>query len=320
MTEASFIRQNYEKWQKIELMIDDKLFTTPDEISEGYTDIMADLAFARTHFPDSRIVGYLNHLALAVHNSVYQHHPGRWRHVVHYWTHDIPLAVYENRKALLAALVVFVVGYLIGVGSTLGDASFPELILGRDYMEVTEENIQAGEPMGIYGSQPHTSMFLCITLNNLNVAFYVFVMGVFTSIFTGIFLLKNAIIIGAFHAFFFQRGLLGSCLLATMLHGTLELSSIVIAGGAGFVLGNGWLFPGTYSRTRSFLVAGRHSIKLLVSTIPIFIVAAFIEGFLTRYTHIGNAFRLLVIFGSAAFIVFYYVLLPIKRHRDVSPR
>jgi uncharacterized membrane protein SpoIIM required for sporulation len=105
-----------------------------------------------------------------------------------------------------------------------------------------------------------------------------------------------------------------------MLHGTLELSAIVIAGGAGITLGNGWLFPGSYSRIQSFVRAARHSVKVLASTVPLFVVAGFIEGFFTRYTEVGDLLRLLVILCSLAFVIFYYVLLPIKRHRNATSK
>ena len=203
--------------------------------------------------------------------------------------------------------------------SALGDESFTELIMGEGYMDMTRRNIEAGIPMGVYGTQPSSTMFCAITLNNVRVAFLCFVLGVFTSIFPGVSLMFNGIMIGAFQTFFYQQHLLGDCLYATMLHGTLELSAIVIAGGAGIQLGNGWLFPGTYSRPRSFLMAARRAVRVLVSTVPVFVVAAFIESFLTRYTLIGNGFRLLIIGSSAAFLVFYYILLPIKRHRDARP-
>ena len=217
-----------------------------------------------------------------------------------------------------ALLAVFLLAWFIGVISALGDESFTELIMGEGYMDMTRENIDAGIPMGVYGTQPSSTMFCAITLNNVRVAFLCFVLGVFTSIFPGVSLMFNGIMIGAFQTFFYQQHLLGECLYATMLHGTLELSAIVIAGGAGIQLSNGWLFPGTYGRVQSFLRAAQRSVRVLISTTPIFIVAAFIEGFFTRYTNIGDGLRLLVICASALFIIFYYILLPIKRHRETT--
>jgi hypothetical protein len=57
---------------------------------------------------------------------------------------------------------------------------------------------------------------------------------------------------------------------------------------------------------------------IFVSTVPVSIVAAFIEGFFTRYTEVGDAWRLFVILLSLAFILFYYVVLPARRAKEVT--
>ena len=48
----------------------DKL--TPDRLADAYTELTADLAFAQTHYPSSRITIYLNNLASALHNVLYR--------------------------------------------------------------------------------------------------------------------------------------------------------------------------------------------------------------------------------------------------------
>ena len=90
--------------------------------------------------------------------------------------------------------------------------------------------------MGVYGQESEANMFLSITLNNIMVSFNVFVSGVLTSFMSGILLFRNGIMIGCFDTFFYQHGLLGESLLATMLHGTLELSAIIVAGAAGLAI------------------------------------------------------------------------------------
>ena len=316
MNEAVFIRRNIEKWRRMEMMEGDDVFTTPDEMVNAYNDITSDLAFAQTHYPDSPITTYLNDIALGLHRDLYRHKHTTARQMLRFWTHEIPLAVYDARKALLLSLVIFILSTLAGVVSTLGDPEFPRLILGNDYVNMTEENIRNGEPMAVYAQGPQLGSFLGITLNNVLISFKVYVYGLFTSFGSGLFLLFNGVMFGSFMMFFIGRGLLVQSFLAVMLHGTLELSAIVIAGGAGIMLGNGWLFPGTYGRLESFLRAGRRSIKVLVSTIPIFITAGFIEGYFTRFTHVGDLWRLMVILLSAVFVVFYYVILPVRRHRE----
>ena len=172
------------------------------------------------------------------------------------------------------------ISVLVGVVSTLGDESFPRLILGDGYMDMTLENIAKGQPMGVYGQESEANMFLSITLNNIMVSFNVFVSGVLTSFMSGILLFRNGIMIGCFDTFFYQHGLLGESLLATMLHGTLELSAIIVAGAAGLAIGNGWLFPGTYSRIVSFQRWRKEGNgRLLWGTIPIFYLSRFYREF-----------------------------------------
>ena len=292
------------------------MFTTPDDMVNAYNDITSDLAFAQTHYPDSPITSYLNDIALRLHRDLYRHKHTTMRQLLRFWTHEIPLAVYDARKPLLLSLAIFVVCILVGVVSTLGDPEFPRIILGDNYVDMTEENIKNGVPMSVYAQDTQVSSFLNITLNNVWVSFKAYTMGLLTSFGTGFFLLVNGVMVGSFFTFLFMRGVVFQAILAVMLHGTLELSAIVIAGGAGIMLGNGWLFPGTYGRLESFLRAGRSSVKVLVSTTPIFIIAGFIEGFFTRYTDSGDLWRLLVILLSASFIVYYYVILPARRHRE----
>ena len=115
---------------------------------------------------------------------------------------------------------------------------------------------------------------------------------------------------GCFEAFFAQNGLLWKSILTVMLHGTLELSAIIVAGSAGIAMGNGWLFPGTYSRIESFRRGVKRGLKIVVGTVPIFVIAGFVESYITRHTNIPDAIRLMVILLSAAFVVFYYIIYP----------
>lgn len=318
MQESVFIRQNYAKWRKIEWMVGDRVFTGPDDLVDAYNEITTDLAFAQTQYPDSPVTAYLNDIALGIHRDVHRNRRTRWSSFVKFWIRDIPLAVYEARANLLISLIVFVFFIAVGAVSTLGDPDFPRTCLGDSYMDMTLENIEKGEPMAVYSQGSQIVSFLGITVNNIFVSFITYAMGVLTSFGTGFFLLSNGVMIGAFITFFITQGLFVEAILAIMLHGTLELSAIVIAGGAGITLGNGWLFPGTHTRGRSFVMAAKRSMRILVSTIPIFVVAGFIEGFFTRFTDVGDALRLSVILLSLAFVLFYYVFWPITVHRRAA--
>lgn len=314
MKEILFIRNNIDKWRSVEELIDNVNFEMPDRLAEAYTDLTADLAFAQTHYPHSRITIYLNNLSSSLHNELYRNKREKWSRVLTFWIQEVPDVMWKERRLLLISFLIFMVSVLIGVLSTLGDASFPRLILGDGYMDMTLENIAKGKPMGVYGSEEESVMFLGITLNNIMVSFNIFVSGVLTSFMPGYQLFQNGIMVGCFDTFFYQHGLLGESLLATMLHGTLELSAIVVAGAAGLAMGNGWLFPGTYSRIVSFQRGAKRGMKIVVGTVPLFILAGFIESFITRHTEINDFVRLTVILLSLCFVIFYFIYLPYKRN------
>src|SRR5690606_296442 len=96
------------------------------------------------------------------------------------------------------------------------------------------------------------------------------------------------------------------------IHGTIEISVIIVAACAGLVLGNSILFPGTYSRLQSFMRGAKNGLKILISTIPFFIIAGLLEGFVTRHTQMPDWLAILIIGGSLFLILFYYVFYPIK--------
>lgn len=315
MKEVSFIRQNINKWKNLERVVDAASTQDPGRLADAYTEITTDLSFSRSHYPRSRITIYLNNLASALHNALYKNKKESSSRIVRFWKTEVPLVMYESRKELLYSFLVFLISAAIGCISTLNDDMFPRLIMGNGYMDMTMRNIADGNPMGVYGNTSPVPMFFMITINNIRVSFVVFILGLFTGFGTGFALFQNGIMIGAFQTFFFQQNLGMESMLAVWLHGTLEISAIVIAGAAGFALGNGWLFPKTYSRGYAFRQGAKRGLKIVIGTVPVFIIAGFIESFLTRHTEVPNVIRGAFILLCAAFVIFYYIYLP-KRVND----
>lgn len=318
MKEVTFIRRNIDKWKETERVVEQAKTLSPDKLADVYVEITADLAFSQTHFPNSRITIYLNNLAFALHHEIYRNKRKKWGRVFTFWTDEVPQTMYDARRELLISFVVFTISIFIGVLSTANDPNFVRLILGNSYVDMSLENIANGEPMAVYNGSSEVPMFLGITLNNIMVSFHCFAMGILTSFGTGYILFSNGVMVGAFQTFFYQHGLLWESSLAIFLHGTLELWAIIVAGAAGLALGNGWLFPGTYSRLESFRRGAKRGLKIIVGTVPIFIMAGFIEGFVTRHTDLPTALRLGFILVSLAFILFYYIYLPNKRKHGIT--
>jgi uncharacterized membrane protein SpoIIM required for sporulation len=186
--------------------------------------------------------------------------------------------------------------------------------MGDAYVNMTLDNIEKNDPMAVYKQQGEFNMFLGITINNIKVALFAFAYGIFFGIGTLYILMRNAIMLGSFQYFFFDQGLLWESVRTIWIHGTIEISVIIVAGAAGLVMGNGILFTGTYPRLTSFKEGVRSGLKILVSTIPFFVIAGFLEGFVTRHTEMPDWLAISIITSSLALIIWYYVIYPRQVH------
>ena len=310
MKEVTFIRQNLTKWREAETVAEAASDNSAALLADTYVDVTSDLAFSQTHYPNSKITQYLNNLASALHNEIYRAGRVRWSRLLTFWTEEVPLTMWEARRELLLSAVVFAASVFVGFLSQMLDPEFCRIILGDHYVDMTLQNIANGTPMAVYDGEAEDVMFGSITMNNVKVSFFVFVMGVFTSLGTGFVLFQNGVMLGSFQTFFAQHGLLWQSALAVWLHGTLEISAIIVAGAAGMAMGNGWLFPGTYPRLTSFRRGARRGLRIVVGTVPVFVVAGFIESFFTRHTEWPDGLRLAIILSSLTFVVYYYIVLP----------
>ena len=101
----------------------------------------------------------------------------------------------------------FIVFCFVGAVSAKYDDSFIRLILGDDYVNMTNENIRKGNPFGVYGHSDQLTMFLFIAYNNIQVSFIAFVGGIFFCILTVLLLAKNGLMLGSFEYYFFSKDL-----------------------------------------------------------------------------------------------------------------
>ena len=253
-----------------------------------------------------------------MHQRLYQNKKeGRGR-IRQFWATELPLVVARNRRPLALAALVFALFALVGALSAAYDDTFVRVVLGDAYVNRTLENIHRGDPMAVYKSEDETPMFLFITLNNVRVALMTFAAGITGGALTLYMLFTNGVMLGSFQFFFYQQGVLKASLLSIWIHGTLEISAIVLAGGAGFVLARGLLFPGTFSRREAFRHSAREGLKLAIGLVPIFVVAGFLEGFVTRHTEMPVAASLLIIGSSAAFMGWYFGFYPYQVQRRLA--
>lgn len=316
MKEVQFIKINSERWKEVELFLSQKTpFQEPDKLAELFIQLTDDLSYSKTFYPQSKTTQYLNTLASRLHQSVYKNKKEKRNRVITFWKYELPGVFFRRRKELIISFAVFFIAVLIGVVSASGDSGFVRLILGDSYVNMTLENIDKGDPLAVYKQMNGIDMFLGITFNNIRVSFMAFMTGVLVSIGTVLLLLYNGIMLGTFHHLFFTHGLLLKSLSVIWIHGTLEISSIIIAGAAGLILGNSILFPKTYSRRQSFLISSKDGVKMIIGLIPLFITAGFLESFITRLTEMPVIINILIIGSSLSFIVWYVIIYPIQLNK-----
>lgn len=314
MRETHFIQQNKNKWAKFERNLGQGN-ANPDELSELFIEITDDLSYSRTFYPNRSVRVYLNNIAQKVFYSVYKNRKGRLFNFLDFWRSTVPQIIYESRKSFYLAFGLFLLAAFIGVFSSYMDPEFPRVILGDDYIDMTLRNIANGEPMAVYQDPKQSEMFFRIAQNNLMVATLCFIVGLLFGVGTVFVLIQNGIMLGSFQYLFIREGVYLDSFFTIWMHGSIEISCIVIAGAAGITLGSGLVFPKTLSRLQSLQLSARRGLLIMLTILPLIILAAFIEGFITRYTSASYVIRGIVILGSFAFIISYYIVYPWMKAR-----
>ncbi|MBL7783270.1 MAG: stage II sporulation protein M [Saprospiraceae bacterium] len=314
MRETKFIEQNKEKWADFEQMLRENRHD-PDKLNNLFVQITDDLSYARTFYPNRSVRMYLNSLAQRIFHRVYRGKRFPVERLRLFWTDELPQLMWETRKALLLSFSIFVLAFAIGVLSSIINPDFARTILGDSYVDMTLENIQRGDPMAVYKQSGPFGMTVGIAANNLFVALRTAIFGVLASLGTVFIMLYNGIMVGAFQYFFIEQGVFWKSFLSIWIHGTLEISAIIIAGAAGLVAGSGLLFPGTYRRSQAFQISMRRGLKIFVGVAPIIVLAAVFEGFFTRFTETPDFIRAAFIATSLFFVLWYFVWLPWHKAR-----
>jgi uncharacterized membrane protein SpoIIM required for sporulation len=323
MRETLFIKKNKDRWEELDV----EQTSDPDELSHRYIQVLDDLAYAQTFYPKSKTTQYLNEKAVKFYNKIYSKRKEKISALFDFFKTDLPIAIRQNHRQLLYALCFFTVFVLIGIISAMYESGFLRVIIGEGYVEMTKDNIQKGDPFGVYKDGNYFLMFIRIALNNILITILLdYATGIFFGVGTLYSLMVNGIMLGAFQYLFFEYSLGWQSILVIWIHGTLEIASIVIAGGAGLSLGNSILFPGSMKRIHSLQKGAERSAKILVMTVLMLLVAAWLESYVTHLS--SNYFdkdtnqvelpvwgSALILLASLSFVVWYFIIYPLAVER-----
>ena len=283
------------------------------ELGLLYRQTASDLAIAREDITSSQLAAYLNSLLGRTHNLIYMGNKPKVAGIVRFYSETYPRIFRELWPQTLLAFGIFAVTGLAAFILTMRDPTFAHRLLGTHMMETIEKREMWTHSIVTIKPLAASS----IMTNNLSVAFATFASGITGGVGTVWMMVLNGLLIGVIGAATLQAGMAGQLWTFVVPHGVLELPAIFIAGGAGFEIARGMLFPGLLPRRESLARAGGRAAQLLLGTIPMLIVAGVIEGFLSPSE---TAAPLKFLFGAVMFaaLVTYLMRAPQGRKPEDS--
>lgn len=307
MREALFIKKNKDRWLRIQQMRSDD----PDEMAADFTQLVDDLAYAKTFYPAGKVTHFINAQASKIYLDIYKNRKEESNRLVTFWKYELPLTIRKHHRVVLFSFILFAVFFAVGFFVTGKDESIVRSIFGDDYVDHTLDNIGKGNPFGIYEHGNPVLSWLGIMINNIKVSFRFFVEGIFCGVPVFIDEGREAIRLGVFDYFFTARGMGADFWLVVFIHGTLEITAIIISAAAGFILGKSFLFPGTIKRIDAFKQGAKDGVKIMIGLMPVFGLAAFFEGFITRLYNDVPVLTTIIFALSVLFVIWYFIIYPV---------
>jgi uncharacterized membrane protein SpoIIM required for sporulation len=250
------------------------------ELGLLYRQAASDLATAREDVTSRPLAVYLNQLLGRAHNLIYMGRRPGMSGLVRFYAQTYPRVFRETFPLTFLAFAITALTAIAGCAVTLHDPAFAHRVLGPEMMDTIAQHKMWTE--SIVTIKPVAAS--AILTNNIIVAFSMFASGITAGIWTIWLLTVNGLLLGVVGAATWRAGMALQLWSFVAPHGVLELPAIFIAGGAGFEIARGMLFPGLLPRRESLARAGGRGAQLLLGTVPMLLVAGAIESFISPST------------------------------------
>ncbi|OPH49609.1 hypothetical protein BC351_37070 [Paenibacillus ferrarius] len=303
-----FIREHKSQWTELEDLIrqlnkrkSSLQASQINRFTELYKTVSAHLATLQTHRPADETTVYLNHLISQAHNAMYKESNKSSSQMKQFFLHYFPSLIQARSLFVGFALILFLLGGLLGFLSVWKDPLNLSMIMPG----TMAENIDPSRTADPRGDIHSPLVSTAIMTNNIRVAVLAFISGVTLGIGTVYLMISNGLLVGALAAVFMKSGKSYVFWAYILPHGIIELTAIFIAGGAGLYMGYRFFVPGPYPRKLRFLESAKESAQLLIGTIPLFIVAGIIEGYITPST-LSLEVKYLIAGVTLLILILYY--------------
>jgi uncharacterized membrane protein SpoIIM required for sporulation len=282
-----------------------------DELLVLYQRTSAQLSYVRTYYGEPALTARLTRSVASANGVVYGSRPRSWRRLGTFFTVTFPAAVWHQRRPILAALLLFVVpAALVGLWLVSDPIALEASGSAAERRIYVEEQFEQ-----YYSDDPSAQFFTAVTTNNIRVGFAAFALGALLCLPGAFILVLNAVNLGVAAAWMISEGEALRFWGLILPHGALEITAIVIAGGAGLALGWAVIAPGDRRRADALAEEGRRAVAIVGGLMATFLVAGLIEGFVT-----GSALpaSVRVAIGLVTWAVF--VLYVVALGRDAAGR
>jgi uncharacterized membrane protein SpoIIM required for sporulation len=315
MKNIEFIKTRKESWLSLEeevKKLDSRVSKSHSEslllsFINNYRRTIADLSLARSLFPKSQLVHELNLLIIRAMSMIGSSQNVDVSRIKSFYSLRLPRIVLRLKTLFFISCAIFTIATAAGFGLTLLNSYAANAIVGDAYIYQTLVNIEKGTPFAIYESRFKYAMSSFIMANNIKISFMAFAFGALYGIGTMFILFSNGLMLGSIAAVFAKHGLLFDFATTVMVHGTLELFAIMVAGAAGLRLGQALFRPGELKRIDALYRFGKEAFHICFIMIPVFMVAGALEGFVTHLS-LPVWFRICIIAGSLLLLALYLVL------------
>ncbi|MCX7620810.1 MAG: stage II sporulation protein M [Acidimicrobiales bacterium] len=280
-----YIALNQASWDRLEDLTKrarrDLPGLTPGELEELvqlYQRASAQLSYVRTYYRDQPLIARLTRVVATANGVIYGKRPRTLRSLLDFFSLTFPGALYHYRRYMWISAALFFIPAILTWVWLAHDPTAIDLTASRAEREVYVNELFEQ----YYSNEPHPLFFVRVTVNNIQVSLLLFAAGIVVPVIGPTYvLLQNSFLLGSRGAWMTEAGQTDRFLGFILPHGMLELSAIVIAGGAALALGWSVIAPGDRRRTDALREEGRRLVVVILGLMTMFGTAGLIEGFIT---------------------------------------
>ncbi len=292
------------------------------ELQRLYRRASAELLLARGVGDKTELTDYLEALVARAYTTLHAPRPLDWRAGKRFFTTYWPRIVRREHPYLLAAAATIALGFLLSwllcrANSDAFDHLMPAEVIASHGEQPDDYR---AERFGDLADEDAALFSAYLVTNNIRVSLKAFAYGLTAGIGTCIVLFFNGAMLGAIAANFGGWKMSMPFWALILPHGIIEIFSIALCGGGGYILADALLRPGRRSRLDSLRSRARDAVALAAMAIPMLAVAALIEGFITPLAEMSDPQKLAFAAATALALALYIKAPWLHREPDSEPQ